>query len=73
MLILVLPRIIHRSQGNGSINAVVITSVSPSSTRAGTVVLSYGAYFIVVAMAVRSRNSKMTNISSDINFNKVLL
>ena len=57
----------------GLINAVVITSVNLSSTRVGTVVLSHGAYLIVVAIAVRSRNSKMTNINSDINFNKVLL
>ena len=62
----------------GFINAVVITSVPRSSTRVGTVlisygVISYGAYLIVVAIAVRSRNSNMTNINSGINFNKVLL
>ena len=57
----------------GLINAVVVTSVNRSSTRVGTVVLSYSACLIVVAIAVRSRNSKMTNIKSDINFNKVLL
>ena len=55
----------------GLINAVVVTSVRLSSTRVGTVVLSYGAYLIVVAIAVRSGNSKMTNVKSDINFNKV--
>ena len=57
----------------GLINAVIITSVNLSSTRVGTVVVSYSAYLIVVAIAVRSRNSNMTNINSDINFNKVLL
>ena len=57
----------------GLINAVVIPSVNLSSTRVGTVVMSYGAYSIVVAIAVRSRNSKMTNINSGIIFNKVLL
>ena len=56
------------------INSVVITSGNlSSSTRVGTVVISYGAYLIVATIAVRSRNSKMTNINSDINFNKVLL
>ena len=57
----------------GLINAVVITSVNLSSTRVGTVVLSYGAYSIVVAIAVRPRNSTMTNVNSDIKFNTVLL
>ena len=50
-----------------------MTSVNLSSTRVGTVVLSYSAYLIVAAIAVQSRNSKITNIKSDMNFNKVLL
>ena len=73
MLILALPGIIRRNQGMGLLNAVVITSVNLNSTRVGTVVIRYGAYLIVVAIAVRSLNSEMTNINSDINFNKVLL
>ena len=68
-----LPGIIRRPTEMGLINAVVITSVNLSSTRVGTVVVSYGAYLIVVAIAVRSRSSKMTNCNSGINFNKVLL
>ena len=75
VLILVLPGIILsvETKEMGLINAVVITSVDLNSTRVGAVVIRYGAYLIVVAIAVRSRNTKMTNIDSDINFNKVLL
>ena len=76
MLILALPgcqELSVKTKEMGLINAVVITSGNLSSTRVGTVVSSYGAYLIVVAIAVQSRNSKMTNINSDINFNKVLL
>ena len=74
VLILALPGIICRKQKEmGFINAIVITTVNLSSTRVGTVVISNGAYSIVVAFAVRSRNNKMTNINSGISFNKVLL
>ena len=72
VLILALLGIIRSPKEVGLINAVVITSVNLSSTRVGTVVISYGACLLVVAIAVRSRNSKMTNINSGINFNKVL-
>ena len=57
----------------GLINAIVITTLNLSSTRVGTALRSNCAYVILVAIAVRSQNNKMTNIEPGINFNQVLL
>ena len=55
------------------INAIFIITVNRSSTRVGSVVISNGAYLIVVAIAVLIETIGTVMINSGINLNQVLL